>query len=87
MKIVDLTTDELFCLYNEYNSDPDFESIRDNAFCIIENEKNSLSGIDYLYNDFLLWLKAKESFTDDEVSVFINVHGDYIYGNIVNELS
>lgn len=87
MKIVDLTNDELFCLYNEYNSESGFESIRDNAFCMIENENDSLAGIDYLYNDFLLWLKLREDFTDDEVSVFITVHGDYIHQNIVNELS
>lgn len=87
MKILDLKDDDLFCLYNDYTSDPDSESIRDNAFCLIENENNTLSGVDYLYNDFLTWLKNRESFTDDEVSIFVNVHGDYIYKNMVNELS
>lgn len=87
MKIVDLSPDELFLLYQEYISDPDFESIRDNAFCLIENDNDVLVGADYLYNDFLSWLQLKEEFTDDEVSIFINVHGDYIYENIVAGLS
>lgn len=87
MKIVDLSPDELFLLYQEYISDPDFESIRDNAFCLIENDNDVLVGADYLYDDFLSWLQLKEEFTDDEVSIFINVHGDYIYENIVAGLS
>lgn len=87
MKIVDLSQDELFLLYQEYISDPDFESIRDNAFCLIENDNDVLVGADYLYDDFLSWLQIREEFTDDEVSVFINVHGDYIYENIVAGLS
>jgi len=87
MKIVDLSADELFLLYQEYISDPDLESIKDNAFCLIENENDVLAGADYLYDDFLSWLQNKEEFTDDEVSIFINVHGDYIYENIVAGLS
>lgn len=88
MKILDLKDDDLFCLYQDYISDEEFESIRDNAFCMIENHDNDvLIGADYLYDDFLSWLQQREDFTDDEVSIFINVHGDYIYENIVAGLS
>lgn len=87
MQIFDLKPNDLSLLYKEYISDPDLESIKDNAFCLIENEDNILSGVDYLYNDFLSWLQKKEDFTDEEVSIFINIHGDYIYQNIVSFLS
>lgn len=87
MKILDLSSDELFLLYQDYIHENATESIKDNAFCIIENEDNVLAGADYLYNDFLLWLKQKENFLDDEVSMFITLHGDYIYNNIVSELT
>lgn len=87
MKILDLTSDELFLLYQEYISEPELESIKDNAFCMIENENDVLAGADYLYDDFLSWLQVRENFTDDEISIFINIHGDYIYENIVAGLS
>lgn len=87
MKIYDIKNDELFCLYNDYIEEENTASIYDNACCIIENENDTLSGADYLYADFLSWLQKKQSFTDDEVGIFVNVHGDYIYGNIVNSLT
>ena len=85
MKILDLTPDELFNVYNDFILDPDTDSIRDNAKAIAENESGE-EGVDYLYNDFMLWLQKRENFTDDEVSIFITVHGDYIYGNIITLL-
>lgn len=87
MKILDLTQEDLSDLYNDYISEPEFESIRDNAFCLIENNEDVLSGADYLYEDFLAWLQDRENFTDDEVSIFINIHGDYFYENIVAGLN
>ena len=63
MKILDLKDDDLFCLYQEYISDEEFESIRDNAFCMIENhDSDVLVGADYLYDDFLSWLQQREKF-------------------------
>lgn len=87
MKILDLTQEDLSDLYNDYISEPDFESIRDNAFCLIENNDDVLSGADYLYEDFLSWLQDRENFTDDEISIFINIHGDYFYESIVAGLN
>lgn len=86
MQILDLKNTELSDLYQDYINDPEFESIRDNACCLVENDDNILSGADYLYEDFLSWLQEREEFTDDEVSIFINVHGDYIYSNLVSGL-
>ena len=87
MKILDLTKEELSDLYEDYISEPAFESIRDNACCLIENNDDVLSGADYLYDDFLSWLQKREEFTDDEVSIFINIHGDDIYEKLVAGLS